>query len=401
MRNSFTFGDKTSFSFELYTDLWADGTRVFYGYRTPEDSTQVAIWGKNVDLHIEISPEGAPMKGYTMPEPVLPAHLKEQIVPYESAIAELELRVIPAPSPEMEEEYAKYYDADTFYELMRKATSIWKDKERLAGERRRDVFPVLTEMYRLIAGIQLPGHLRRDDGRFATVLSFFFSILTDIVKTADGEDIPDEVTKFYNFLDLFLDELIVAGNRLHGLERSMTPKEEGQLSELEDIIDSENKPLEKRLRACEKAGANELLLPADRIDFYRRAIELITETVEPENMIQSGEVPDELAPHIELIRSQIDTLEGEGETYWTKLISERFLENANLWMEGVEGFDGLTAERFAKAIYLSSIHIETDEKDGTLNCTTELYFRETEDYLAGHFMVAQISGGKVDFNFMG
>ena len=58
---------------------------------------------------------------------------------------------------------------------------------------------------------------------------------------------------------------------------------------------------------------------------------------------------------------------------------------------------GLSKEGFASQIELQSVHIKTKEKEeGSIHYELELFFQDTEDTFAGHFLYATIEDGKVE-----
>ena len=55
-----------------------------------------------------------------------------------------------------------------------------------------------------------------------------------------------------------------------------------------------------------------------------------------------------------------------------------------------------TREEFALQVELQSVHIETKEKeDGSIHYELELFFQDTEDTFAGHFLYADIEDHEV------
>ena len=91
----------------------------------------------------------------------------------------------------------------------------------------------------------------------------------------------------------------------------------------------------------------------------------------------------------------MNKLEEEGEAIWQLRMADKLLPTANAWREDCE-LPALSREEFASQVELQSVHIETKEKeDGSIHFKLELFFQDTEDTFAGHFLYADIEDHEV------
>ena len=91
----------------------------------------------------------------------------------------------------------------------------------------------------------------------------------------------------------------------------------------------------------------------------------------------------------------MNRLEEEGEAIWQLRMADELLPTANAWREDCE-LPALSREEFASQVELQSVHIETKEKeDGSIHYELELFFQDTEDTFAGHFLYADIEDHEV------
>ena len=100
--------------------------------------------------------------------------------------------------------------------------------------------------------------------------------------------------------------------------------------------------------------------------------------------------------HLRAISGYLNELEKEGEATWQLRMADELLPTANAWREDCD-FPALSKEGFASQIELQSVHIKTKEKEeGSIHYELELFFQDTEDTFAGHFLYATIEDGKVE-----
>ena len=99
--------------------------------------------------------------------------------------------------------------------------------------------------------------------------------------------------------------------------------------------------------------------------------------------------------HLKAISGYMNKLEEEGEAIWQLRMADELLPTANAWREDCE-LPALSREEFALQVELQSVHIETKEKeDGSIHYELELFFQDTEDTFAGHFLYADIEDHEV------
>lgn len=77
-------------------------------------------------------------------------------------------------------------------------------------------------------------------------------------------------------------------------------------------------------------------------------------------------------------------------------MADELLPTANAWREDCD-LPPLSKEEFASQIELQSVHITTEEKkEGSIHYELELFFQDTDDTFAGHFLYATIEDDKVE-----
>lgn len=98
----------------------------------------------------------------------------------------------------------------------------------------------------------------------------------------------------------------------------------------------------------------------------------------------------------------MNELEEEGEAAWQLRMADELLPTANAYREDCE-LPALSQNELASQIELESVHIETKEKeDGTIHYELELFFQDTDDTFAGHFLYASIEDhGMKEITLMG
>lgn len=403
MTKQYSIPGFTEFNLEEHTDIWMNGILIFYGYQTPKDTQDCRLWGQTVPFSAEITPEGFPIK-----DPPLKTWVsteKYKLKPDRDALIkechkvaqEIKKFVLPPPTPELEQEYQKHYDAEAFLIHLTKAMTIWKDTRQIA-EKIREILPLLAAMDALIRDIQLPQKLMRDDTGFAMMLAKFLVLIDSVREHAKqaGVELPSDINGLRNFLDSFLDQLIAAGNHLQGIERPMTPEEDEEDSDLLIAATYDcTLSVDDKLQLFRKLWENPLRYPEDRLLCIDRAVALVNEEEEADH------IPD-LTRHVAAIGAQLGKLEAEGAELWQQRVAEQFLESANIWREGQEDLPQLTEESFAARIRLDSVHTAATEENNVISCTLDLYFTDEDDSLAGHWMFVHITDGKVtEYNIMG
>ena len=130
-------------------------------------------------------------------------------------------------------------------------------------------------------------------------------------------------------------------------------------------------------------------------------IECLNETIKLIRK-QCGKNLEPRCPHESLIRKHLKAISGymnkleeEGEAIWQLRMADELLPTANAWWEDCE-LPALSREEFASQVELQSVHIETKEKeDGSIHYELELFFQDTEDTFAGHFLYADIEDHEV------
>ena len=168
-------------------------------------------------------------------------------------------------------------------------------------------------------------------------------------------------------------------NKLNGVERDMTKEESKAYDAYLDIKIGARSALhsfEKRLELYERLWEMPSVSTGTKIECLNEAIKLIRK-------------------HLKAISGYMNKLEEEGEAIWQLRMADELLPTANAWREDCE-LPALSREEFASQVELQSVHIETKEKeDGSIHYELELFFQDTEDTFAGHFLYADIEDHEV------
>ena len=186
-------------------------------------------------------------------------------------------------------------------------------------------------------------------------------------------------------------------NKLNGVERDMTKEESKAYDAYLDIKIGARSALhsfEKRLELYERLWEMPSVSTGTKIECLNEAIKLIRK--------QCGKNLEPRCPHESLIRKHLKAISGymnkleeEGEAIWQLRMADELLPTANAWREDCE-LPALSREEFALQVELQSVHIETKEKEnGSIHYELELFFQDTEDTFAGHFLYADIEDHEV------
>lgn len=187
-------------------------------------------------------------------------------------------------------------------------------------------------------------------------------------------------------------------NKLNGVERDMTKEEYKTYDAYLDIkigAKSAFCSFEKQLELYEQLWEMPSLSTDTKIECLNEAVKLVKK--------QYGKKTESRCPHAPLVRKHLraisgylNELEKEGEATWQLRMADELLPTANAWREDCD-FPALSKEGFASQIELQSVHIKTKEKEeGSIHYELELFFQDTEDTFAGHFLYATIEDGKVE-----
>ena len=208
---------------------------------------------------------------------------------------------------------------------------------------------------------------------------------------------PKQVRQLVKFTNDIITRMDEGQNKLNGVERDMTKEESKAYDAYLDIKIGARSALhsfEKRLELYERLWEMPSVSIGTKIECLNETIKLIRK--------QCGKNLEPRCPHESLIRKHLKAISGymnrleeEGEAIWQLRMADELLPTANAWREDCE-LPALSREEFALQVELQSVHIETKEKeDGSIHYELELFFQDTEDTFAGHFLYADIEDHEV------
>lgn len=395
----------SQFSLEEDTAFWTEQMKLwFYGYKTSKDY-KATIWGKKVNFSFSISPSGTPTEQF----PVIPAPQKKKrtvSLPLEkqayvdqlkAKIKELKDRLPEQPDEAMERRYWDYLDPQSFIGAMHRAVIAWNNKETDMPVKCREASEHLISMLPVLQAMQLPDELMRDDTQFAEALVKVLQ-LAQYVKENAGKaqvEVSARLHDLIDFLDHFIDRMIEGGNKLFGIERSMTEEENDACLDLEISALYSDKPIEERLVMLQELWENPLGIPSDRIEYLEKAIELVKKQARKRPEAIPCPYEELIKKHLQAIRGYVKELEDEGEAVWCRRMAEGLIDSLVVWRESAE-MPSWSVDEFASQIYLQSLHIKIKEQeDGGIHYQMELFFLDKEDSFDGHTMYAAIEDHRV------
>ena len=413
-KNSWNFyltkpiADLYDVTLEIHTEFWLNTLQIWFrGYQTHE-GYKATIWGKKVDLHIAIAPLGTPTE--TLPvikekttrskNVRLPPEQQAYINGVQKKIKSLKKRLPPKVDEALEQRCLDEMNAGRIKAIIRECDKIWGDKV-LSVEKKIDrLVPHKLEIYDLVSTLQLPDELVRADTSISILMATILYYTQSVEKNAKKCKIKilKQVRQLVKLADGIITRMNEAQNKLDGVEREMT-KEESKIYGVYLDIKIGAKPafrsFEKQLELYGRLGGMPSISTATQIECLNEAVKLVKK--------QYGGNEGPCCPHESIVRKHlcaiggyIDELEKEGEASWQLRMAEGLLPTANAWREDCD-LPPLSKEEFASQIYLQAIHVKSREKEeGSIRYELELFFQDTDDTFAGHFLYAAIEDGKVE-----
>lgn len=389
---------------EMHTEFWLSSFRIWFrGYQTPEE-LKAKIFGREVDLSISIAPLGTPTETLPVVEEKLTKSKKVLLPPKQQTYLDTLKRKIkalkkllpPKVDEVLEQRCLDDMNADRLKEIIQYSTGIWSNPNLSVEEKLNQLIPYKIELYDLVCLIQLPDELMRADTNISIIMATIQFFAESVEKNAKKHKIktPRQVHQLVKFTDKLITRMNEGQNKLNGVERDMTKKEFDAYLKLEYEAGSARRPLEERLKLYEQLWEMPSVSTNCKIKFMNEAIKLVKK--------QYCKNPEFLCPHESLIRKHLGAISGylneleeEGEAAWQLHMADELLSTANVWREDCE-LPPLSKEEFASQIALQSVHIKTKElEEGAIHYELELFFQDTADTFAGHFLYADMEDHEV------
>lgn len=281
-------------------------------------------------------------------------------------------------------------NADRIKTIIRECDTIWGDKGLSVEEKINRLVPYKIEIYNLVSMLQLPDELVRADTNISILMATILYYAQSVEKNARKYKIriPKLVRQLVKLVDGIITRMNETQNKLNGVERDMTKEEYKTYDAYLDIkigAKSAFCSFEKQLELYEQLWEMPSLSTDTKIECLNEAVKLVKK--------QYGKKTESRCPHAPLVRKHLraisgylNELEKEGEATWQLRMADELLPTANAWREDCD-FPALSKEGFASQIELQSVHIKTKEKEeGSIHYELELFFQDTEDTFAGHFL---------------
>jgi hypothetical protein len=392
---------------EIHTEFWLSTLQSwFYGYQTPEEY-EANIWGKEVGLYIAIASLGTPTeilpvikeKTTRSKNVQLPPEQQTYIIGLQKKIKSLKKRLPPKVDEVLEQRCLNEMNASKIKAIIRECDTIWNNKELSIEEKIGRLVSYKIEIYDLMSMLQLPDELVRADTNISILMGTILYYTQSVVKNARKYKIkiPKQVRQLVKLANDIITRMNEAQNKLDGIERDMTKEEFKAYDTYLDIkigAKSAFRSFEKRLELYERLWEMPSVSTDTKIECLNEAVKLVKK--------QYGKNLEPCCPHESLVRKHLraisgylNELEKEGKEIWQLRMADGLLPTANAWQEDCN-LPPLSKEEFASQIELQSIHIKTEEKEeGAIHYELELFFQDTADTFAGHFLYAAIEDGEV------
>lgn len=393
---------------EIHTEFWLSTLQIWFcGYQTPEGN-KATIWGRKVDLHIAIAPLDTPTE--TLPvikekttrskNVQLPLEQQVYVDGLQKKMKSLKKRLPPKVDRALEQRCLDEMNADRIKTIIRECNTIWGDKGLSVEEKINRIVPYKIEIYDLVSMLQLPDELVRADTNISILMATILYYTQSVVKNARTYKIktPKQVRQLVKLVDGIITRMNETQNKLDGVERDMTKEESKVYDAYLDLkigARSAFRSFEKRLGLYERLWEMPSVSTDTKIECLNEAIKLVKK--------QYGKSLEPCCPHESLVRKHLraisgylNELEKEGEATWQSRMADGLLPTANAWREDCD-LPPLSKEKLASQIEIQSVHIKTEEKEeGSIHYELELFFQDTDDTFAGHFLYAAIKDGKVE-----
>ncbi len=388
---------------EIHTEFWLGTLQTWFrGYQTPKE-LKTKIFGKEVDLYISITPLEAPTETFPVfdesskeKKAQLPPEWQTYLAELKKKVKALQKRLPPRIDEALEQRYLNEMNADRLREIVQVCTRIWSNPDLFIEEKLALLIPYKIELYELVCVIQLPDDLMRTDTDISILMATIQYFAQAVVKNARKKKIkiPRQVHQLVKSTDDLITRMNERQNKLNGVERDMTSKELDSYLDMMHKAGSPHRPIEERLELYEQLWETPSVSTGSKIGFMNEAIKLVKKQYCKDSEIH--------CPHTYLIRKHLKAISGyrkelekEGKEVWQLRMADELLPAANAWRENCE-LQPLSSKEFAYQIELQSVHIETKEKDdGSIHYELELFFQDTDDTFAGHFMYADFEDHKV------
>lgn len=392
---------------EMHTEFWLSTLQTWFrGYQTPEEY-KATIWGREVDLCISIAPLETPTEKLPIIEEksakgkneLLPPEQQAYVDELKKKIKALKKLLPPKVDEALEQRYLDYMNAERIRVIIQDCTKIWSNPDLPVEEKISQLIPYKIELYDLVRNVQLPDDLMRADTNISITMATIQFFAQSVEKNAKKNKIktPKQVRQLVKFTNDIITRMDEGQNKLNGVERDMTKEESKAYDAYLDIKIGARSALhsfEKRLELYERLWEMPSVSIGTKIECLNETIKLIRK--------QCGKNLEPRCPHESLIRKHLKAISGymnrleeEGEAIWQLRMADELLPTANAWREDCE-LPALSREEFALQVELQSVHIETKEKeDGSIHYELELFFQDTEDTFAGHFLYADIEDHEV------
>ena len=394
---------------DIHTEFWLSTLQTWFrGYQMSEEGVEATIWGKRVELHIAIAPLGTPTEALPVIEEKAARGRNAQLPPeWQAYVGELQKRIKafkkrlpPKVDKTLEQRCLDEMNADRIKTIIRECNTIRGDNELSVKEKINRLVTYIIEIYDLVSMLQLPDELVRADTNISILMA---TILYHTHCVEEGArkykiKIPNQVRQLVKLVDGIITRMNEAQDKLNGVERDMTEKESKMYNAYLDIkigVRSTFRSFEKQLGLYKQLWEMPSVSINTKIECLNEAVKLVKRQY-GKNMEPCCPHESLVRKHLRAIRGYLNELEKEGEATWQLRMADGLFPAANAWREDCD-LPPLSKGKFASQIEIQSVNIKTEEKEGgSIHYKLELFFQDTDDTFAGHFLYAAIKDGKVE-----
>ncbi|WP_455611272.1 hypothetical protein [Cloacibacillus porcorum] len=396
---------RKTLTLEEKIDFWLEKQQEwFYGYTTAEDGVKGVLWGKKIDLYVDIRPFGPPIDLLAQPsQPVRPKTKQQNprrlqdpekqayVERVQAKLAELRAQFPPPVTREIEERCIAYFGNEKLILPMAEVFKVWADGSLELADKCRKTAPVLGGMKDLFADVKLPDELMRDDTKFCEGLCKLLQLAQTVEATAEQQqvEVGSDLAEMIRCLDRLTDRMIEGGERLWNAPRKMTPEEYDAY--IDKSIDAEysGKHLSERLKLLEELWEDPLVDMQERAEYMETAIKAAQSEGRKKAALPCPH-KEAVQQHLSALAKRLDALEQEGESAWQRRAAQEMETTCRAWREDAE-LPALSLEEFAAGLRVSSLITKTiTDETGAIHIRLEITFIDKRDSFAGHWITATV-----------
>lgn len=381
------YGVRTPVEFSDHTALWENGTYVFYGYRS--ENLALELWGREGELHIELTPEGMPLQFKDGWHEVVPTYddLCQAGQRIAAALAECEKAEIYE-----DDRLSGYYEAEDFALAKKFIIGTIRDQSLSTVEKAGLLDDAYDDLAKTLSRARLPDELKLEEASLLVdldTISAYLERFRNQYRAELPDPVPDRGLAFLQRaeeLERRVDAMIADFEKhikLNKKARNAARLKKDTVAALKEELERVDLPDARSLEIYETLAGDSGLSLKRKKGYLEKAAALVKESAETRS----------LTGLVEALNRELVKLDESGFDWIRKRLAKDLLDSANAWRE--EGAPPLSESELAGQIRFSSLHASVSEREGRSRVGFELFAVDAKDVFAGHYLYAAIEDGGI------